>query len=64
MTRQRKTITSDNNTQRQRALAAARQRKRNKAWRDALERAGWSESEYKTAVIKCEIELPTKPQGE
>lgn len=62
MTRKRKPITSDNNTQRRRDLASARQRKRNKQWRDALQAAGWTESEYKTAVINGTIELQPKAQ--
>lgn len=45
-----------------RAMTAARQRKRNKAWRDKLQEAGWSESEYKTAVINGTIELQPKAQ--
>lgn len=62
MTLQRKPIT-DKKIAHVRDLVAARQRKRNKAWRDALERAGWTESQLKTAVIAGRVELPTKSQG-
>ncbi|MBK9497183.1 MAG: hypothetical protein IPO08_22240 [Xanthomonadales bacterium] len=62
MTRQ--PITDTERSARKRAQSSARQRKRNKAWRDALRAAGWSESEYRTAVITGRVQIPTKPQGE
>lgn len=46
-----------------RAQSAARQRKRNKQWRDALAADGWTDSALKTAIISGQVVLPAKPQG-
>ena len=47
-----------------RALSAARHAKRQAQWLAALAEAGWTESQYMTAVIRKRVQLPTKPQGE
>ena len=47
-----------------RAQSAARHAKRQAQWKAALAEAGWTESQYMTAVIRKRVTLPTKPQGE
>ena len=60
----RQPITDAERAERIRAQSAARHAKRQAQWLAALADAGWTESQYMTAVIRKRVQLPTKPQGE
>ncbi len=62
MTRQ--PITEAERADRIRAQSAARHAKRQAQWHAALAEAGWTESEFVTAVIRNLVQLQTKTQGE
>ena len=62
MTRQ--PITDAERAARRKEQSAARHAKRMAQWNAELAEAGWTESQYMTAVIRKRVTLPTKPQGE
>ena len=59
-----KPITDAERAARRKAQSAARHAKRQAQWNSALAEAGWTESQYMTAVIRKRVQLPKQGERE